>query len=81
MSIPKDSEVLALPIRLLIVVDPDTETSIARSWIGTDGGVAWDPSLGAKFHQFTKTMAQSGHLEYMRASRHAPPPQVGEESD
>jgi hypothetical protein len=29
----------------------------------------------------TATMAQPGHLEYQRASRHAPPQQVGEEPD
>jgi hypothetical protein len=35
-------------------------------------------SVKAIFRQLTATMAQPGHLEYQRASRHAPPQQVGE---
>jgi len=31
----------------------------------------------AIFRQLTATMAKPGHLEYQRASRHAPPRQVG----
>jgi hypothetical protein len=31
--------------------------------------------------QLPATMAQPGRLEYERASRHAPPQQVGEEPD
>jgi hypothetical protein len=35
----------------------------------------------AIFRQLTAIMAQPGHLEYQRASRRAPPQQVGEAPD
>jgi hypothetical protein len=38
-------------------------------------------SVMAIFRQLPATMAQPGRLEYERASRHAPPQQVGEEPD